>query len=122
MKSSKTVIASTIASMLYAPVVALASDAQSQSELVRIRAEEILDSRSGVREEILRGLADPKIVGELESRGVTPLEVKERLAGMTDRELLQIQTGVERQVGGDRVIISTTALILIVLIIVLIAA
>lgn len=82
---------------------------------VEINAESILNNTSVLRSEISRGLSDESVLLELSKLGIKKSEVQMRLAAMSDQELQQVQQGVDRQVGGDVVVISVTALLLIII-------
>ena len=72
------------------------------------------------RKEILKKIDEPAFQKELTHLGIKPGEVRQRLAGMTDRELFQVQNGVQRVAGGEIVVISTTVLLLVIIILLLV--
>ncbi len=88
--------------------------------VVEINAETILRDSNSIRDEIARGLNDERVLQNLGELGIKKSEVQMRLAAMSDQELLQIQKGVDRQVGGDVVTISVTTLLLIIVVILLV--
>jgi ribosomal protein L31E len=86
-----------------------------------VNAAEILNNVSSLRGELTQKIeTDKELNKEIEKLGLDKKEIRLRLAAMTDEELQQVQKGVQRQVGGDVVTISVTALILIILIVILI--
>ena len=84
-----------------------------------INVQELLGDQSDLRGEITQGLEDQKVLAELGKLGVDKNEVKLRLAAMSDQELNQISQGLQRQVGGDVVVISITTLLLGIIILLL---
>jgi len=104
----------------------LASPTYARSEMVRgqaagieVGAESILNSSGDLRNQISDGLNHPRVESELVKLGIEKSEVKTRLAAMSDRELKQVAQGVERQVGGNVVVISVTTVLLIIIAILL---
>jgi hypothetical protein len=118
---SASVAALVIGSLSTSTVYALEAATAADHARVQVSAEEILGVRTDLRGQIEQGLQDEKIIAELKKMGVAPQEVRQRLAGMTDRELQQVSQGVERTAGGDSVVIGTTTLLLIIIIIILVA-
>jgi len=127
---------STVCALLVVPLVsstAYAGHLQARSGgdpqlLSNALAEEIITGRSvdaeagqRVRSRVLRGLDDREVSRALADSGVTKSEFRLRLAGMTDRELAQVERDAQnRQAGGDVVVISTTVLLLVIIILLLI--
>jgi hypothetical protein len=85
-----------------------------------VNAEELLAKSGDLRGDILKGLQDERVAQELNKMGIDKKEVQLRLAAMSDQELRQIQSGVQRQAGGDVVVLSVSTLLLIIIIILLI--
>lgn len=92
----------------------------SSSYAQTIRAEEIVAQSSSLRGEMTRALQNEQVLSELAKMGIEKSEVEMRLAAMSDRELQQVQQGVQRQAGGDVVVISVTTLLLIIIVVLLI--
>ena len=84
-----------------------------------INAEDILADQHSLRAEITAALKNQMLLDELAKRGVTKNEVQLRLAAMSDQELLQVQNGIQRQAGGDVIVLSVTAFLLIIIAILL---
>ena len=87
---------------------------------VEISAEALLGQTQGLRGQMTQSLEDEKVKVELAKLGVTPSEVRARLAAMSDQELQQVKDGVQRQAGGDVVVLSVTTLLIIIIVILLI--
>lgn len=87
---------------------------------VEINAEEILSQSSKLRGDMTRALNDEQVLLELGKMGIKKSEVEMRLAAMSDRELQQVRDGVQRQAGGDVIVISVTTFLIIIIIILLI--
>lgn len=100
--------------MLWTTSYARATIGFSSEELIR-------REHSTLREELSRALADHSLERKFADLGIDRDEAKLRLAGMTDNELNQLQTGIAREAGGDVVIISTTTLLIVILIILVLA-
>lgn len=92
----------------------------SESKKLDISAEAILSTQGDLRGELTQSLQDERVLKELAKMGVTKNEVVARMAAMSDQELQQVKQGLNRQAGGDAVVISVTTLLLIIIIILLI--
>lgn len=84
-----------------------------------IHAEEIISSGQEIRMKLNQQLESEQVTAELEKMGVQKTEARMRLAAMTDSELQQISKGMERQAGGEVIVIGVTAALLILLLIIL---
>lgn len=92
----------------------------SGSKKLNIDAEAMLSSQGDLRGELTQSLKDERVLKELAKMGVSKNEVQARMAAMSDQELNQVKQGLNRQAGGDAVVISVTTLLLIIIIILLI--
>ena len=94
-------------------------NSMGRRQAVVINASELLNQSTDLRGEITRGLQDQKVLSELANMGIKKGEVEMRLAAMSDQELRQVQQGVQRQAGGDVVVISVTTLLIGIIILIL---
>ena len=108
-----------IGGFLWNPAYANAVANSKVPAKVEINAEDILHHSEGLRGEITRRLDDENIQIELKKMGIEKSEVQMRLAAMSDQELQQVQQGVQRQAGGDVIVLSVTTFLLIIIIILL---
>jgi hypothetical protein len=98
---------------------ASSKSSESVSNSGSVNAEEILTKTHKFREKMTRLLESEKAQAKLKQLGIDRHEVQTRLAAMTDAELLQVQKGVERQVGGNTIVIGTTTALLVAVLLIL---
>lgn len=86
-----------------------------------VTTEEVVtqQQRSIDRDHLIRELSRSDVQSELERFGVDPVNAQERVAAMTDSEVLQLTEGLDQFAAGGDVAISLTTILLIILIIIL---
>lgn len=81
-----------------------------------VGTQELVMEHSGEREQLLSDLSRDDIRAELERFGVDADQAQERVAAMTDAEVMQLSAGLDQfAAGGDGVVTLLLVLIIIIL-------
>jgi hypothetical protein len=103
----------TVAQLLILCTLAMSFHAPAHAALVG--TEDALST--GLRQTVLSALERVEVRDRLQAYGVSPQDVKERVAAMTDQELAQLGSGLDSlPAGGDSIIGAIIFIFLVLLI------
>lgn len=106
----------TLAVSLFVLVLAVVTPLHAQAGIVTTDEVVTEQTHAMEREQLLQKLDRDDVKAQLESYGVDAEQAQERVAAMTDAEVLELQAGLDQAiVGGDGGVVTLLLVIVIIL-------